>query len=339
MWKRREKEYANIRGFGLTLFSKASLWMGVDHLLLLERYGYAEACKRFYYEDIQAIIIQLNRHRLYWGLGLAAPLCLCALWMLSASGETLWPAGIITGFWLLLFLGNYLRGPACSCRIQTRTNEQSIASLRRLRAARKAVAKLTPLIEAAQGPLDRAALLAYAPPPPIEERAPARLNPLSGAQEPSITRFHWLCAALFLLDTLLIVLLALFPSLGMIVASDGLLLVIFLLSMVAVAVQNRGQMSPSLRGWGWTAFGFAIAKGALMIPASFFMGFDLVGEIPESSVWRMVVMALLLALGALTCALAAAGLFLLNKNQRLPAAAEPPPLRAAGPPPLPGELG
>ena len=59
-----EKEYirlargrrSNIAGFS-TSGGYASLWQGKDHLLSIDSSGYTEEYKRFYYRDIQAIII------------------------------------------------------------------------------------------------------------------------------------------------------------------------------------------------------------------------------------------------------------------------------------------
>ncbi len=59
------KDYTRLPGRGLRyggfrLFSRAicTLWMGADHLLLVDRTGYTESYKRFYFADIQAIVVR-----------------------------------------------------------------------------------------------------------------------------------------------------------------------------------------------------------------------------------------------------------------------------------------
>ena len=38
--------------------SRASLWVGKDHLLCIDTNGYTETYKRFYFRDIQAVILR-----------------------------------------------------------------------------------------------------------------------------------------------------------------------------------------------------------------------------------------------------------------------------------------
>jgi hypothetical protein len=55
---------------------------------------------------------------------------------------------------LLAFLvANLLLGPTCVCHLKTAVQTEELPSLRRLRRARKVLARLRPLIVAAQGEL------------------------------------------------------------------------------------------------------------------------------------------------------------------------------------------
>ena len=66
--------------------------------------------------------------------------------------------GIITGiFGFFLFL-NLLRGPTCSCHLRTAVQHEELPSLRRVRNAEKVLARIRPLIEAAQGTAQTEAL-------------------------------------------------------------------------------------------------------------------------------------------------------------------------------------
>jgi len=129
------------------------LWLGDDHLLQVEAAGgYSETYKRFYFRDIQAIFLHKTNS---WPivnfiLGLIAGLFL--LWTLTVNDRagkiTL---GIITGVFGFFFLLNLLRGPICCCHLKTAVHREEIPSLRRRRNAEKVLARIRPLIEAAQG--------------------------------------------------------------------------------------------------------------------------------------------------------------------------------------------
>jgi hypothetical protein len=137
-------------------FQRSSLWQGDDHLLLVKIRGYAEEYKRFYYRDIQAIVMtRTNRRDLISAIlavfaGFPALLFLVAL--IRAWGRfALIAWGVIAGFLLLLLLINILMGPTCRVEIQTAVQIEKLTSLARLSAARKTMAFILPIIEAAQG--------------------------------------------------------------------------------------------------------------------------------------------------------------------------------------------
>ncbi len=336
-FRRKQKDYKKLPGQGLSLAVRTSLWQGPDHLLVLERTGYSENCRRLYYADIQALVIQVNRHRFFWGLVLAVPLLLIMAWWLSTEGEALWPARILTGCFFLIWLVNILRGPTCTCRIQTRTSEQALASLSRMRAADKMLRRIQPLIEAAQGVLTREELLARRPAESVAK--PFGQVSLPVAEDPVRAQavFHWLCAGFLLLDVLFGAVMALTPSFVKVVLADGMLVVVFLLSLMAVSFQNRGWMLAGLKTWAWTVFVFLMIKGLVLLPVSGFYVFNLSGKAGLHGMGVQVATGLLLVLSVLTGVLSAIGLLLLDRNRRgqapLPS---PPPLPRTMPPPLTG---
>ncbi len=63
-------------GAGLVAASAgySSLWLGKDHLLCIEVSGVAEEYKRFYYHDIQAIVVRQNSRRLVSNILTCIPL-------------------------------------------------------------------------------------------------------------------------------------------------------------------------------------------------------------------------------------------------------------------------
>src|SRR5438093_1602683 len=131
--------------------TRSSLWLGKDHLLVIDSTRFAEEYKRFYFRDIQAFTIRKTKRRRRWNFVLAL---LLLFWL---------PAAIIVGIdatisslygaWLL-FLGaplliNNILGPSCTVYIRTAVQTEELPSLNRIRRAAKALDRIRPLITAA----------------------------------------------------------------------------------------------------------------------------------------------------------------------------------------------
>jgi len=145
-------------GFSVAFASRCSLWLGADHLLLVDSNGYTETYKRFYFRDIQAFTFNLTNRRLVWNciLGAATGICLLGWSIDLLSTPPVTSAGVITGsivtaiFAVPLLLNNLL-GPTCNCRLKTAVQTEELPPLKRLFRARKVVARLRPLITQAHG--------------------------------------------------------------------------------------------------------------------------------------------------------------------------------------------
>jgi hypothetical protein len=159
-----DQPYKRLSGRGNSLrvtntpFARFSLWLGEDHVLQSCSYGYSEEYRRFYFRDIQAIVL---RKTLVWtvvNVVCIIVVCLSALsWFAGDVG--LKTFGAICGIPFLLFLVfNLLLGPTCECRLLTAVQTEPLPSLSRMRSARKAIGTILPLIERTQGK--------FQPPPP-----------------------------------------------------------------------------------------------------------------------------------------------------------------------------
>ncbi len=151
------RDYRRLPGTGWGILGRSSLWLGKDHLLAAETYGFTESYRRFYFHDLQALVIQNSRARRDWNLivGLIAGLigALFGLILLLSGMDTPgWIIFAILEFPLLLaLLFNSLRGASCKVRIQTAVQSAELPSLRRLKNAERMIATIRPLIEQAQG--------------------------------------------------------------------------------------------------------------------------------------------------------------------------------------------
>jgi len=127
------------------------LWLGEDHLLLVDSNGYQESYKRFAFQDIQSLVITKTnareiKHAIF--LGLAAVLLICAVLINHMVGWIL--IGPCIGIFLILSLMNGLRGPTCRSSITTAVQTDELASLNRIPRTQKILTQLQPLILAAQ---------------------------------------------------------------------------------------------------------------------------------------------------------------------------------------------
>ena len=140
--------------FGIVSVSRSSLWLGEDHVLGIDLTGYSETYKRFYFRDIQAILIRRTGLRMVWGFVYGG---LTALFALIAIAPRELVVGIIFGAFAALslwgFIHNLLAGPTCACRLRTAVQTEDLPSLVRVRQARKVLDRLRPLISEAQGQL------------------------------------------------------------------------------------------------------------------------------------------------------------------------------------------
>lgn len=147
MDKMNYKKLSRKHGF---LFYFNRLWMAPDHLLLVKEAGVVENYKRFYFTDIQSIIMM--RTSLFSIGALCLPLVAIILFGLSTTTEAGKP--FLSGFAILsiaIWIIHLLRGPTCKCWIQTGINKERLVMLNRVRQVLKFQHMLEPKLTAIQG--------------------------------------------------------------------------------------------------------------------------------------------------------------------------------------------
>jgi hypothetical protein len=88
----RSSPYRRIAGHGTGLVAHARLYQAPDHFLQVSSTGFSETYKRFYFRDIQAIILENKPWRLWWSCGLGM---LLLLFLAPASMTTGVPAAVL----------------------------------------------------------------------------------------------------------------------------------------------------------------------------------------------------------------------------------------------------
>ncbi|MEW6364849.1 MAG: hypothetical protein AB1714_09445 [Acidobacteriota bacterium] len=156
-----EKEYRRLPGVGRGMVRHTRLYLGRDHLLLVESAGYSEDYKRFYFQDIQAFVCRRTRRRSWWSAVLTIPIALGAAAIFASSEGALRVMWAVLGSpFVVALLVNLLRGPTCVTHVHTPVQIVKLASLGRLRRARKVIGRLQVVIESVQGAVDPAVLKA-----------------------------------------------------------------------------------------------------------------------------------------------------------------------------------
>jgi hypothetical protein len=165
-------------GIAVVAISSYSLWLGLDHLLLIESNGYSETYKRFYLRDIQAIIVRRTDARRTTNivLGVLAGLLLLIGLLIGEMSATITFGVIALITCLTPLLINVLLGPTCLCQIRTAVQTEDLP-IRRIGKARKILQRIRPLISEAQGQITpeevQAQMQVLAATPPLMTPAPA----------------------------------------------------------------------------------------------------------------------------------------------------------------------
>jgi hypothetical protein len=141
--------YRKLPGARRTPLRKATLWLAVDHILSIDSHRFSEEYKRYYFKDIQAIIVTTRAGAMGKATDLIVAIVL-ALLALAAWRFQSPAAAIAVGVMLIQFLIFKSLGPLCDCRLITAVSRDTLPSLHRLRTAEKALRIIGPLIEQAQ---------------------------------------------------------------------------------------------------------------------------------------------------------------------------------------------
>lgn len=141
------------------LLIRHSLWMKPDHLLRVRANPFSQQYRRYYFADIQALVLtELPGSAAYYWYAAAVSLSLISALLVNSRHPVL---GVLDGIVAVLAFSLGWRVPNCSCYLRTSVATDRLPSIRHLRAARHAVAMVTSEIEKVQGALSRETLDAY----------------------------------------------------------------------------------------------------------------------------------------------------------------------------------
>lgn len=146
-----KSRYTKLPGRGWTWTGPSRVWLGDDHVLLVRGRTFLESYRRFFFNDIQGIVVR----RTYLGRGWNAiwgPLALFfGLLSLAFDGAGMIVMLSLAAPFVIGLIVNIALGPTCALHIRTAVQTEHVPAISRISAARKFIARVEPLIAAAQG--------------------------------------------------------------------------------------------------------------------------------------------------------------------------------------------
>jgi len=174
---------------GRRWLSGQSLHLADDYLLAVNSGMFQETYRRFYYRDIQAVIIRRTGDATGMIVMMIIMLVASLLVLFSVDNETASAVMVVFVVGLFLNLVRLVAGlGSCVCYIQTPVSIQRL-SITNVRTARRLLSELAPRIEAVQGPLsqeDLRRLLAESLFQPAPASAPAGEMPQAIPVPPAV---------------------------------------------------------------------------------------------------------------------------------------------------------
>jgi hypothetical protein len=149
------ERYRKLPGRRRGFIKGSSVWMGSDHLLLVNSTRFREDYKRFYLRDIQAIVVAAAP-RFEFSTRAALAGFLWVLWYFSFRNRAEWASGALW-FALLCAAGAWLyigAARSCRCRIYTAVSSDELPSVNRTWVARRFLAAVEPRIGGVQGVIE-----------------------------------------------------------------------------------------------------------------------------------------------------------------------------------------
>lgn len=176
------KLYTRLTRNAATFGSYSSLWLAADHLMIVRSTGYTENYSRLQLVDVKGIFLTETDRRMWWGIfwGIIGAWAGTAMAITLGNRETPIVSAIFFVVGAGAFLWNHLLGRGCRAYVLTGVQTAELPSLVRFKKARRIIARLQPLIAAAQADLVQSvppmptstALSAVPAAEPVAERLP-----------------------------------------------------------------------------------------------------------------------------------------------------------------------
>jgi hypothetical protein len=267
----KEKTYRRLRGKKKGFIGLQTLWMGPDHLLLIDSKRVTEDYKRFYYEDIQRFIVQKTHRGKILNLLTGSGFLTMGFWACQSDGPVSILLGLVAASFLIGLLYNLFLGPTGLCAITTAVQTEALPSLNRVRNAHRAIERLRPRIEDAQGVITEI-------PGTIDPQASVKSFPdrpplLATKKRYEKGAVHRLLFLLLFADAAATTAAYLDGHIGITLLHMGISLAMAIVVIIAIVRQHGSAMPQSIKSITWSALvytgiswvaGYAIYVAALV---------------------------------------------------------------------------
>ena len=255
-----KSSYRRLRGKKKGFFiGHHTLWQGSDHLLqIYSRLG-AEDYKRYYFDDIQAIITRKTGSGRIQNIILGAIFALfCFFAVTSAGSWRLLPALIATAI-LLILLINILRGPTCETVLLTAVQTEKLYPLHRLKTTESVMNQLRAIIEQRQGRINPAVFDQQ----PMSASTRRTERPVGGTDRHSLKvqkhergRVHLYLFALLVVDGIIVAAGFMLTHVALTLLGSALTMLLGICVVVALVKQHESNLKRSVRTLTWAALGY-----------------------------------------------------------------------------------
>lgn len=257
------------RGFGLLNATGQRLWLGPDHLLVINSLYFKERYKRFYFTDIQALTITRTTAGMILNVVFAILAALFGIWGAAAFLTLGWDpaAGIFLEIVAVCFLLgvalNSLLGPTCRCFMYTPVHCEELFCLGRLWTARRVARELHSIADTAQGgaldPADVDNLAVRQGSMQKQALGIAASAPASAMLQEvrhDDGKIHSSLFYLLLVDAIMSVSLLIWPDFLPAPVSMGFVALLIFVTVAAVIRQKRSDLPRNVRNVTWTTFAY-----------------------------------------------------------------------------------
>lgn len=241
------------------LIGHHTLWQGADHLLqIYSRLG-VEDYKRYYFDDIQAIITRKTGSGRIQNIVIGALSGLFCLFAVTSGGGWSFFHAALAAAILLILLINVLKGPTCETVLLTAVQTEKLYSLHRLKTTEPVMNRLRSIIERRQGRID----------PNIFDKqsvssSTQRTNrPPGGARQRTLSaqrhehgRAHLFLFALLVADGLIIAANFMLTHIALTLLGSAITMLLGICVVVALVKQQESNLKHPLRTLTWAALGY-----------------------------------------------------------------------------------
>ena len=277
---RKTRTYHKLAGSGLSLILKHSLWQGADHLLWVEGGFVQEHYRRFYFKDIQAVVLHPTRRQTLWALVWSLFVLLFTAIMLFNPGPAYF-SGVMAFLGVIALVINWRMGTGCEVFLQTAVQLEKLSTLVRIKKAVNVMDRIRSMAEAAQGPLSEQAIAGLRASGELRKSWTASGRPAAIPSVASVhgevheaydPRLHWLLFGVFAIFGILRCA-RIWLKIAPLTVVDLIGLVFSLVLAIIAIARWRAQVKGSLLSLAsWLALVFAVVHGvaayAIFIAAS-----------------------------------------------------------------------